>query len=120
MTATLPSLAAMKPNPAWASLPLLDRTGWKRVWFGKRRAYQRKVAVAEFEAVVSGDIDVLAPKAFHDLSGLPLIHSKSSHGLSLGQLDFISGRSTWIQPHLRPRRGPRHPRVLAASAQRAR
>jgi len=30
--------------------------------FGKRRAYQRKVAVAEFEAVVSGDIYVLAPK----------------------------------------------------------
>lgn len=106
-------------NPAWASLPLFDRTGWKRVrfgdvvencaetcdpeeaglerfvamehlepgslhvrsWgnvadgttftrrcrpgqvlFGKRRAYQRKVAVAEFEAVVSGDIYVLAPK----------------------------------------------------------
>jgi type I restriction enzyme S subunit len=109
----------LKPNPAWASLPLFDRTGWKRVrfgdvvencaetcdpaeaglerfvamehlepgslhvrsWgnvadgttftrrcrpgqvlFGKRRAYQRKVAVAEFEAVVSGDIYVLAPK----------------------------------------------------------
>jgi type I restriction enzyme, S subunit len=108
-----------KPNPAWAKLPLFDRTGWKRVrfgevvencaetcdpeeaglerfvamehlepgslhvrsWgnvadgttftrrcrpgqvlFGKRRAYQRKVAVAEFEAVVSGDIYVLAPK----------------------------------------------------------
>ena len=33
-----------------------------RVLFGKRRAYQRKVAVAEFEAVVSGDIYVLAPK----------------------------------------------------------
>jgi hypothetical protein len=31
------------------------------------------------------------PEAFHDLSGLPLIHSKSSHGLSLGQLDFIQG-----------------------------
>ncbi|MGI6131381.1 MAG: N-6 DNA methylase [Bacillota bacterium] len=30
--------------------------------FGKRRAYQRKVAVAEFDAVVSGDIYVLAPK----------------------------------------------------------
>jgi type I restriction enzyme S subunit len=30
--------------------------------FGKRRAYQRKVAVSEFEAVVSGDIYVLAPK----------------------------------------------------------
>ena len=110
---------SLKPNPAWASLPLFDRTDWKRVrfgdvvencaetcdpaeaglerfvamehlepgslhvrsWgnvadgttftrrcrpgqvlFGKRRAYQRKVAVAEFEAVVSGDIYVLAPK----------------------------------------------------------
>jgi type I restriction enzyme S subunit len=30
--------------------------------FGKRRAYQRKVAVAEFNAVVSGDIYVFAPK----------------------------------------------------------
>jgi type I restriction enzyme S subunit len=119
MTATPPSLANLKSNPDWASLPLFDRTGWKRVrfgdvvencaetcdpteaglervvamehlepgslhvrsWgnvadgttftrrcrpgqvlFGKRRAYQRKVAVAEFEAVVSGDIYVLAPK----------------------------------------------------------
>ena len=119
MTATLPALERLQPNPAWASLPLFDRTGWKRVrfgdvvencnetcepaeaglerfvamehlepgslhvrsWgnvadgttftrrcrpgqvlFGKRRAYQRKVAVAEFEAVVSGDIYVLAPK----------------------------------------------------------
>ncbi len=33
-----------------------------QVLFGKRRAYQRKVAVAEFAAVVSGDIYVLAPK----------------------------------------------------------
>jgi type I restriction enzyme S subunit len=32
------------------------------VLFGKRRAYQRKVAVAEFEAVVSGDIYVMAAK----------------------------------------------------------
>lgn len=31
-----------------------------QVLFGKRRAYQRKVAVAEFDAVVSGDIYVLA------------------------------------------------------------
>ena len=119
MTAAFPALEKLKPNPDWASLPLFDRTGWKRVrigdvvencaetcdpeeaglerfvamehmepgslhvrsWgnvadgttftrrcrpgqvlFGKRRAYQRKVAVAEFEAVVSGDIYVLAPK----------------------------------------------------------
>ena len=24
----------LKPNPAWASLPLFDRTDWKRVRFG--------------------------------------------------------------------------------------
>ncbi len=34
-----------------------------QVLFGKRRAYQRKVAVASFEALVSGDIYVLEPKA---------------------------------------------------------
>jgi type I restriction enzyme, S subunit len=119
MSATLPLLANLRPNAAWGTLPLFDRTGWMRVrfgdvvencaetcdpgeaglerfvamehlepgsllvrsWgnvadgttftrrcrpgqvlFGKRRAYQRKVAVAEFEAVVSGDIYVLAPK----------------------------------------------------------
>jgi type I restriction enzyme M protein len=33
-----------------------------QVLFGKRRAYQRKVAVAEFDAVVSGDIYMFAPK----------------------------------------------------------
>ena len=33
-----------------------------QVLFGKRRAYQRKVAVAEFDAVVSGDIYVFVPK----------------------------------------------------------
>ena len=32
-----------------------------QVLFGKRRAYQRKVAVAEFDAVVSGDIYVFVP-----------------------------------------------------------
>jgi len=119
MTATLPSLPKLKPNPRWAKLPLFNRKNWSRVrfddvvenfnetcdpaeaglervvamehlepgslhvraWgnvtdgttftrrcrpgqvlFGKRRAYQRKVAVAEFDAVVSGDIYVLAPK----------------------------------------------------------
>ena len=34
MTVTLPSLAKLKPNTAYASLPLFDRTGWKRVRFG--------------------------------------------------------------------------------------
>jgi type I restriction enzyme S subunit len=43
------------------------RCGPGQVLFGKRRAYQRKVAVAKFEAVVSGDIYVLAPKDTHRL-----------------------------------------------------
>lgn len=34
MTATAPSLEKLKPNPAWAALPLFDRKGWKRVRFG--------------------------------------------------------------------------------------
>ncbi|TAK45015.1 MAG: restriction endonuclease subunit S [Betaproteobacteria bacterium] len=34
-----------------------------QVLFGKRRAYQRKVAIAGFDSVVSGDIYVLAPKS---------------------------------------------------------
>jgi hypothetical protein len=34
MTANRPSLAKLKSNPAWASLPLFDRKGWKRVRFG--------------------------------------------------------------------------------------
>lgn len=33
-----------------------------QVLFGKRRAYQRKVALADFDAVVSSDIYVFAPK----------------------------------------------------------
>jgi hypothetical protein len=34
MTATLPSLSNLEPNFAWVTLPLFDRTGWKRVRFG--------------------------------------------------------------------------------------
>lgn len=30
MTATLPLPTNLQPNPAWASLPLFERTGWKR------------------------------------------------------------------------------------------
>ena len=41
-----------------------------QVLFGKRRAYQRKVAVAEFDAVVSGDIYVFSPKDERLLSEL--------------------------------------------------
>ena len=41
-----------------------------QVLFGKRRAYQRKVAVAEFSGVCSGDIYVLEPKNEHLLPEL--------------------------------------------------
>ena len=42
--------------------PITRRCRPGQVLFGKRRAYQRKVAVAEFDAVVPGVIYVLAPK----------------------------------------------------------
>ena len=41
-----------------------------QVLFGKRRAYQRKVAVANFSGVCSGDIYVLEPKVDHLLPEL--------------------------------------------------
>jgi hypothetical protein len=33
MKAAVPSLAKLKLNPAWAKLPLFDRTGWSRTTF---------------------------------------------------------------------------------------
>lgn len=119
MTSTLPILATLKPNLDWASLPLFDRKGWKRMpfgafaesvgdrvepkdaqdeiyvglehldsqclhirrWgkgsdvtggklrfkegdiiFGKRRAYQRKLAVAEFGGICSAHAMVIRAK----------------------------------------------------------
>ncbi len=116
MTATQPKPPKLKPNPAWAKLPLFDRTGWKRmafgefaesigeraeprdaqeeiyvglehldsqclhirrcgkgsdviggklrfrkgdIIFGKRRAYQRKLAVAEFGGICSAHAMVI-------------------------------------------------------------
>lgn len=69
-----------------------------QVLFGKRRAYQRKVAVSDFEAVVSGDIYVLAPKGDRLLPDLLpfLCHSdrffKHAVGTSAGSL---SPRTNW-------------------------
>ena len=45
-----------------------------QVLFGKRRAYQRKVAVADFSGVCSGDIYVLEPKGDQLLPGAPAVH----------------------------------------------
>jgi type I restriction enzyme, S subunit len=110
MNTALPSLDNLRPNPAWAALPLFERTGWSRMafgviaesigeraepkdaqeeiyvglehldpqclhirrWgkgsdvtgtklrfrkgdiiFGRRRAYQRKLAMAEFDGICS-------------------------------------------------------------------
>lgn len=41
-----------------------------QVLFGKRRAYQRKVAVADFDGICSGDIYVLEPRTDRLLSAL--------------------------------------------------
>lgn len=69
-----------------------------QVLFGKRRAYQRKVAVAEFDGVCSGDIYVLEPKNGHLLPELlPFICQTEGFfehavGTSAGSL---SPRTNW-------------------------
>lgn len=70
-----------------------------QVLFGKRRAYQRKVAVAEFSGVCSGDIYVLESKDPHTLlpALLPFICQTESFfqhavGTSAGSL---SPRTNW-------------------------
>lgn len=69
-----------------------------QVLFGKRRAYQRKVAVAEFSGVCSSDIYVLEPKGRHLLPGLlPFIcltdaFFEHAIGTSAGSL---SPRTNW-------------------------
>jgi type I restriction enzyme S subunit len=69
-----------------------------QVLFGKRRAYQRKVAVADFDGVCSGDIYVLEPKDAHLLPELlPFICQTDGFfehavGTSAGSL---SPRTNW-------------------------
>jgi type I restriction enzyme M protein len=69
-----------------------------QILFGKRRAYQRKVAVAEFDAVVSGDIYVLSPKNDQLMSELLPFLCRSERffqhavGTSAGSL---SPRTNW-------------------------
>ncbi len=69
-----------------------------QVLFGKRRAYQRKIALAEFDAIVSGDIYVLKAKTEKLVSDLlPFICMSDSFfehavGTSAGSL---SPRTNW-------------------------
>jgi type I restriction enzyme, S subunit len=69
-----------------------------QVLFGKRRAYQRKVAAADFEAVCSGDIYVLEPSGDELLPELlPFVCQSNSFfehavGTSAGSL---SPRTKW-------------------------
>lgn len=70
-----------------------------QVLFGKRRAYQRKVAVADFSGVCSGDIYVLEPTNAHLLPELlPFICQTDGFfdhaiGTSAGSL---SPRTNWV------------------------
>jgi type I restriction enzyme S subunit len=71
-----------------------------QVLFGKRRAYQRKVAVANFEGVCSSDIYVFEPKDDHLLPALlPFLCQTEAFyehavGTSAGSL---SPRTNWTQ-----------------------
>ena len=119
MTATVPAIDKLRPNPDWAKLPLFERKGWRRLpfgafaesvnervepavaaeeiyvglehldsgslhirrWgkgsdvigtklrfrkgdiiFGRRRAYQRKLVVAEFDGICSAHAMVVRAK----------------------------------------------------------
>lgn len=82
MTAPHQTLSDFRPNPLWSELPLFDRTGWKCVafgafaessdvtgtklryrkrdiLFGRRRAYQRRLAVSKFDGINSADAMVV-------------------------------------------------------------
>jgi type I restriction enzyme S subunit len=71
-----------------------------QVLFVKRRAYQRKVAVAEFEGVCSGDIYVLEPKYDHLLPELlPFICQTDAffaHAVNTSA-GSLSPRTNWKQ-----------------------
>lgn len=93
------------PLTRWNELDdLPDGTSFTRVFragqvlFGKRRAYQRKVAVPEFDGVCSGDILVFAP-ASPDLHSefLPyVVQSDGFFGQALGtSVGSLSPRTKW-------------------------
>lgn len=69
-----------------------------QVLFGKRRAYQRKVAVADFSGVCSGDIYVFEPRNSHLLPEFLPVICQTDHffehaiGTSAGSL---SPRTNW-------------------------
>jgi type I restriction enzyme S subunit len=74
-----------------------------QVLFGKRRAYQRKVAVADWEAVVSGDIYVFAP---------------SSQALHPGLLPFICMSDAFMEHAIGTSAGSLSPRTNWSSLAR--
>lgn len=83
---------------------IVDGTSFTRkfvkgqVLFGKRRAYQRKVAVAEFVGICSGDILVFEPKGAHLLTGLLpfIVQSEGFFQHALGtSAGSLSPRTRW-------------------------
>lgn len=93
------------PLRRWHELDdLPDGTSFTRVFragqvlFGKRRAYQRKVAVADFDGVCSGDILVFEPSADELLPEfLPyLVQSDAFFDHALGtSAGSLSPRTSW-------------------------
>lgn len=66
MTATLPSLANLKSNPAWASLPLFDRTGWKRMAFGEfAESVRERAEPRDAQEEIDVGLEHLDPKCLH-------------------------------------------------------
>lgn len=83
-------------RPDGTSFTRIFRAG--QVLFGKRRAYQRKVAVADFDGICSGDILVFEPSSEAVLSGyLPyLVQSDGFFEHALGtSAGSLSPRTKW-------------------------
>ncbi|REJ65353.1 MAG: restriction endonuclease subunit S [Planctomycetota bacterium] len=89
----------------WGDLTQDDVSFTKRfrkgqVLFGKRRAYQRKVVIAEFDGICSSDILTFEPKTDELLSGLLpfIVRSDAFFEHALGTSSgSISPRTRWSQ-----------------------
>ncbi len=85
-----------------------------QVLFGKRRAYQRKVAVADFDGVCSGDIYVLEPKGDRPAAGTAAVHLPDR-----AFFDHAVGMSGRVSVTANQLEEPREVRVRAATARGA-
>ena len=61
-----PKLPTLKPNPAWASLPLFDRTCWKRMAFGAfAESIRERAEPKDAQEEIDVGLEHLDPQCLH-------------------------------------------------------